>query len=179
MDVSQLSTVAVMSEFAGVGAPKIVRMSVALVDRTDPATAVSAAQEAVDALLAADLSALSEDALLEVLRGTERLRRRLAAVDHTQILEVETRGLPAANCVRTIGQFLRLLLRLDPAEAAGRLRAAEAAGTRRTLTGQVLAPAYPQVAAAQAAGDISRGGRGSWCAPSRSCPTRPAPSDGR
>lgn len=122
--------------------------------RIDPVVALSAAHGAVDELLASDLSALSEDTLLEVLRQTEQLRRRLAAVDHAQILQVEARGVPAAKSVRTTGQFLRLLLRLDPGEAAGRVRAAEAAGPRHTVTGQRLDPAYPQVAAAQAAGTI-------------------------
>ena len=120
----------------------------------DPRVALDAAHAAVDDLLTADLTRLSEDGLLQVLRDTERLRRRLAAIDHAQILEVEARGLPAAHNVRTTGQFLRWVLRLDPGEAAGRVRAAEAAGTRRTVTGQVIEPAYPQVAAAQAAGVI-------------------------
>ncbi len=121
----------------------------------DPRSALAAVHAALDVLAGTDLSSLSEDELLDYGRDAERLSRRLPSLDHAFILEVETRGLPAAKCVRSLGQFLRLLLRLDPGEAAGRVRAAEAAGTRRTLTGQVLDPPYPLVAAAQAGGEIS------------------------
>ncbi len=65
------------------------------------------------------------------------------------------RGLPETVQVRSVAQLLRGLLRLDPAEAAGRVRAAEAAGPRRTLTGEPLPAIFPAVAAAQAAGEIS------------------------
>jgi hypothetical protein len=54
-----------------------------------------------------------------------------------------------------VAPLLRGLLRLDPSEAAGRVRAAHAAGLRRTLTGEPLPAAYPAVAAAQAVGGIS------------------------
>lgn len=129
-------------------------MSAVLEQPTAP-VAVAAAHAAVDRLLAADLTRLGEDKLLELVRETERLRRRLAAAGHGQVLEIERRGLPGAAQVRTLGQFLRGLLRLDPGEAAGRVRAAEAAGARRALTGELLAPIYPAVAAAQAEGTIS------------------------
>jgi hypothetical protein len=116
---------------------------------------VAAAHAAVDGLLGADLTRLPESDLLDLVRDTERLRRRLAAVGHAQVLEIERRGLPAAQQIRTLGQFLRGLLRLDPGEAAGRVRAAEAAGKRRTLTGELLAPIYRAVSTAQADGTIS------------------------
>jgi Domain of unknown function (DUF222) len=127
----------------------------AVLERPTGPLAVAAAHTAVDGLLAGDLTRLPEDQLLELVRDTERLRRRLAAVGHAQVLEIERRGLPAAQQIRTLGQFLRGLLRLDPGEAAGRVRAAEAAGARRALTGELLAPIYPAVAAAQADGEIS------------------------
>ncbi|MFN2561112.1 MAG: DUF222 domain-containing protein, partial [Jatrophihabitans sp.] len=130
-------------------------MSAVLEHTTGAPVAVATAHSTVDDLLAGDLTLLSEDELLEVVRETERLRRRIAAVQHAQILELERRGVPAAHLVRTTGQFLRMLLRLDPSEAASRVRAAEAAGQRRSLTGEVLRPAYPTLAAAQAAGLVS------------------------
>jgi hypothetical protein len=117
--------------------------------------AVAAAHRALDLLAGTDLSRLTDDELLDYGRVKERLARRLPSLDHAFILEVEARGLPAAKSVRTTAQLLRGLLRLDPYEAAGRVRAAEAAGRRRTLTGESLPPAYPAVAAAQAAGEIS------------------------
>ncbi len=94
-------------------------MSAVLDQAVDAASTVAAAHTAVDQLLAGDLTALSENAMLDAVRETERLRRRLAAVGHAQVLEIERRGLPARHSVRTTGQFLRMLLRLEPAEAVG------------------------------------------------------------
>jgi hypothetical protein len=54
-----------------------------------------------------------------------------------------------------VAQLMRGLLRLDPSEAAGRVRAAHAAGVRRTLTGQPVPAQLPALAAAQAAGRVS------------------------
>ncbi len=124
-------------------------------DRVEPVAVLGSMHSAVDELLAADLTAGSDDDLLETFRSLEALRRRLAAVDHALILEAEARQLPATLSVRNMTGFLRTLLRLDPREAAGRVRAAEAAGPRRTLTGEPLPPIFSAVAAAQAAGDIS------------------------
>ena len=39
--------------------------------------------------------------------------------------------------------LLRQVLRLHPGEAAARVRAAEAAGPRRALTGEPLEPVFP------------------------------------
>jgi hypothetical protein len=129
-------------------------MSAAVLD-ADPSAVLSRMNAAFEELLALDLTGLGEEEMLEFWRGYERFRRRLPTVDHAMILEAEARGLPEAHHVRSTGQFLRGLLRLDPAEAAGRVRAAEAAGARRAMTGQPLPPAYPAVAAAQAEGLIS------------------------
>ncbi len=109
----------------------------------------------MDELQALDLTGLSEDALLAYWRDLEKLRRRLPTLDHALILEGEGRGLPEMHHVRGMGQLLRGLLRLDPHEATGRVRAAEAAGGRRAMTGEPLPAIYPAVAAAQAAGSIS------------------------
>ena len=124
-------------------------------ERADPAVLLAGAHAAIDQLQAVDLAPLSEDELLGYWREVERLRRRLPTLDHALLLEAERRGLPQTHQVRSTGQFLRGLLRLDPGEAAGRVRAAQATGARRTLTGEPLPPAYPAVAAAQAAGVIS------------------------
>lgn len=121
----------------------------------DPLVAVKTAHAAVDEVLSADLTRCSDDALLELLREQERLRRRLAAVDQRLIVETEARSLPERKAFRTTASFLRSLLRLDPAEAHARVRGADAAGPRRALTGEPLPPAYPQVAQAQAEGAIS------------------------
>ena len=51
--------------------------------------------------------------------------------------------------------FLRWLLRIDQHEASARVKAAHAAGPRRALTGEPLPAVFVEVAAAQAAGEIS------------------------
>ncbi len=123
--------------------------------RLDLQSALAAAHRAVDALLTAELSPCTDGQVTALLRDTERLRHRLAAVDHAQILEVERRGMAVAAGVRTVPRLLCQLLDLDPGEARARHRAAEAAGARRSLTGEPVAPAYPVVARAQADGELS------------------------
>ena len=135
---------------------KIGRMSES-VRRVDPTAALSRASSAVDELFAVDLSGLSDEAVLEFWRQLERLRRRIPAVEHGLVLEAEARGLPDSLEVRSVTALLRGLLRLGPGEAAARVRAAEAAGPRRTLTGQAVPPLCPAIAAAQVAGEISEG----------------------
>ena len=124
-------------------------------ERPDLAGLLAAAHEAIDALQAGELTGCSDEQVIAVLRETERLRRRLAAVDHTQILELERRGVAITVGARTVPRLLCHLLELDPGEARARHRAAEAAGSRRSLLGEVLPPAYPVVAAAQAEGVLS------------------------
>src|SRR5207253_7595725 len=152
--VSSLSTDRCAAPELSLVRPRIGRMSEAVVERADPSVLLAGAHALVDELLRLDLTALAEDELLGYWREVERLRRRLPTLDHALVLDAERRGLPQAHQVRGTGQLLRGLLRLDPGEAAGRVRAAQAAGARRTLTGAPLPPAFPAVAAAQAAGVI-------------------------
>jgi hypothetical protein len=134
-------------------------MSEALVaDRVtvDPvAAALAGAHALVDDLLTTDLTGSPDAELLESYRELERLARRLAAVEHSFIAEVEARSLPFAHGAASTAVFLRRWLRLHPGEAGARVAAAHAGGPQRTPTGQVLEPIYRTVAAAQAAGTIS------------------------
>jgi hypothetical protein len=110
---------------------------------------------AVDELLAASLTCLTGDELLDGLRELETEKRRLAAVDHALIAEVEARGLAHEHACRGTANLLMQLLRVSPAEATARVHAAADLGPRRSLTGDSLPPVFEQVAAAQAAGAIS------------------------
>ena len=109
----------------------------------------------VGELQRADLSALSSDELLDLLTGLETQTRRLAAIDHAVLAEVESRGVAFEHGCRSTEVLLRQLLRVGAGEARARVAAARDLGPRRGLTGQVLPAIYPQVAAAQAAGDLS------------------------
>lgn len=124
-------------------------------ERVDPMVELARARDAVDRLQVADLTGLSDEALLEYARGKERLVRRFATVDHVLVLEIEGRDLPGRNVLRNTAVFLRGLLRLDPREAHGRVNAAHAAGARLAISGELVPPIYAAVAAAQAAGEIS------------------------
>jgi hypothetical protein len=109
----------------------------------------------VDELQNLDLTSLPGDDVLAVLRDLEVQKRRLATVDHALIAEIDTRGLAHEHAFRNTAALLTQLVRVSPAEATGRVRAAADLGPRRGLTGQVLPPVFEPVAAAQAAGIIS------------------------
>ncbi len=109
----------------------------------------------VDELQNLDLTTLPGDQALDLLRDLEVQKRRLAPVDHALIAEIDSRGLAHEHACRNTATLVTQLLRVSPAEATGRVRAAAELGPRRGLTGQALPPVFAPVAAAQAAGTIS------------------------
>lgn len=132
---------------------KLERMFESLPDgAADPVTMLA---DAVTVLQRLDLAALGNGQLLELLRQVETQKARLAAIDHALVAEVDQRGVAADHGCRDTAVLLRHTLRIDPGEAAGRVRAARALGPRRGLTGEPLAPVFPTLAAACAAGAVS------------------------
>ena len=121
----------------------------------DLMAAAAALSEAVAALLAADVGAVPEAELLAVVTGVERCRRRLDAVDHVLVAQVESRGVAASRCLPSTAALLRELLTVTPCEAGERVRASADLGPRREVSGAPLEPLYPQTATALAAGDLS------------------------
>src|SRR5882757_4741076 len=109
----------------------------------------------VDALIALDLTRLSRDELLELLRGVETQRRRLPVVDHALIAELDHRGAAGELMARDTPTLLREVLRVTPREANARHEAALDLGPGWSLTGQLRPPLLPVAAAAQAEGAIS------------------------
>jgi hypothetical protein len=126
-------------------------MSTAVLD-SGVAAGLSAA---VDELAAVELSRISEDELLSVLRGVERSRRRLEAYEARLIAELDERNLPGKYLARSTAALLAGVLNLSPREAAQRVRHARHLGPRITVTGQRLPPLLPVVARARATGAIS------------------------
>jgi Domain of unknown function (DUF222) len=116
------------------------------------ATGLSAA---VDDLLTAPISRYQPEELLALLAAVDTELRRLAAVDARLVGEVDQRNLGAELGARTTAGLLGQLLRVAPGEAAARLRAARDLGPRRGLTGEELAPIFPAVADALAAGELN------------------------
>uniref|UniRef100_UPI0035CA1C57 DUF222 domain-containing protein n=1 Tax=uncultured Jatrophihabitans sp. TaxID=1610747 RepID=UPI0035CA1C57 len=124
-------------------------------ERVDLDALLADAHRVVDALQAVELASCGDEQVISALRSFETLRRRLEPVDHALILDVERRGLPGHTLSRGPAPWLRQTLTIDIHEANARVRAAHAAGSRRTLLGQPLPARYPAVAAAQADGQLA------------------------
>lgn len=91
---------------------------------------------------------------VEVLRRVEVIRRQWASLDHALINDLtpaEVNGAGAPN----VAALLVRELHVSPGEAKARVFAAADLGARRTVAGEVVAPVFAPVAAAQAAGVIS------------------------
>src|SRR5882762_9835361 len=109
------------------------------------ATALAQLSDAVDTLCAADLTRLSRDELLELLRGMETQRRRLPVVDHGLIAELDHRGAAGELMARDTASLLREVLRVAPREAKARHEAALDLGPRYSFAGQLQPPLLPVV----------------------------------
>lgn len=101
------------------------------------------------------LSSLAEDELLSVVREVERARRRLEALEHRLIAEIDERNLPGKHSMPSTSAMLAAALNLSPREAGQRVRQARHLGPRITITGERLPPLLPATAAARAAGEIT------------------------
>lgn len=110
---------------------------------------------AVDGLLDADLSRVGSIDLIDLLRAIEVQVRRLAAVDHRLVAEIDARGVGHELGACSTMDLLRQALRITRREASARVHSAADLGPRRTLTGERLPPLFPAVAAAQTTGTIS------------------------
>ena len=93
--------------------------------------------------------------LVGFFQGFERFRNRLPLVDHQAIGAAGRRDLPGELCQANLTRLLTGMLRISPAEAARRVRAAEALSERLGMTGQPLGPVRPHLAAAQRDGEVS------------------------
>ena len=126
---------------------------------TSTATAMSRLREAVDGLIetveCGGLDHLDEAGKVTLWQGLEEQRRRLPLVDHALIVDAQTHDLPGHYAFASLSMMLIKTLRLSPGEAAMRVRAADAVGSRTSMLGQPLAPPRPTLAAAQRAGQIS------------------------
>jgi hypothetical protein len=122
-------------------------------------TAVEVATAELSAAVAecagASLSCLADDDLLTVTREVEVAQRRLAALEHRLVAEVEERNLPGKHLMRSTGAFLAGVLNLSAREASQRVRHAYHLGPRITVTGDRLPPLLPVTAAVRAEGLIS------------------------
>jgi hypothetical protein len=125
------------------------------IDAFEALAALDSFDAGLDAVTGVDLVGLDRDGLLEVLRRFEATRRRMAVLDHSLIAELDDRKVAHELCMPNTAALLRGALRISPADARRRVRAAAELGPRRTLTGEVLPPLLALVAGSQAEGIIS------------------------
>jgi hypothetical protein len=112
---------------------------------------------AVDSLLHLQLGLLHRDEVTELFRAVEAERCRLEAVDHVVIAELEQRQIAGEYGRTGTVDLLVDQIRIAPAEAKARVRAAEDLGPRHDQGGQPLAPLFSHVAAAQRDGVLGAG----------------------
>ena len=93
--------------------------------------------------------------LVEFIQEMEQSRNIMALIDHQTIAAAERLDLPTALCQGSMRRVLTSVLSLSKAEAARRVRAAEALGPRTSMLGEVLEPIRPVLAAAQQTGQLS------------------------
>jgi hypothetical protein len=101
------------------------------------------------------LDHLQADQKVAVWQRFESIRNRLPLVDHGLIAAAESAELPRKYCCATTIQFLVRMVQLSHGEAASRVRAAAALGSRTSMLGERLEPQLPQLAVLQRDGAVS------------------------
>jgi hypothetical protein len=100
------------------------------------------------------LDVLTHTELLELEHRREVVARSMPAVDHQIISRLAAEADPQALGGTSLADVLATKLGISKVEARGRIKQVELLGPRRALTGEPLAPKLPNVAAAQARGEI-------------------------
>ncbi|MCV7228203.1 13E12 repeat family protein, partial [Mycolicibacterium komossense] len=116
--------------------------------------ALAGLEGAVEALAGVSWDGLAGPDVVQVLARLETLTRRQAVIEHRLIGTLIRDGSAKELGAKNFSDVLTTALRISPKDAKRRLRDAEELGERRSLTGELLAPRMPHVAAGQAAGVI-------------------------
>ena len=88
------------------------------------------------------------------VRDIESVSRMVYSVMLDTVAELDSRSIAATAGFRDTKQLLAAMMNLSPTEAGTRVTHAAQLASRRTLTGEVLAPLLPNTAEALAAGEI-------------------------
>jgi hypothetical protein len=130
-------------------------MSSATVSDREEILATYAEWEAVNKKVAElSLDVLTDTELLELQHRREVVARSMPAVDHQIVNRLAAEADPKALGGTNLPDVLSTRLRISKREARRRIKQAELLGPRRALTGEPLPPKLPNVAAAQARGEI-------------------------
>jgi hypothetical protein len=128
----------------------------AVSDREAITAAFDALEAAVDAATALDFDALTTPEWLALLERTERVRRRLPAVEHPLINHL-ARQATAEELGGKLSHAIAEWVLISRAEASRRIKEAADLGQRQGLTGEPLAPVLAATAAAQRDGKLGGG----------------------
>ncbi|MFZ1114277.1 MAG: DUF222 domain-containing protein, partial [Propionibacteriaceae bacterium] len=101
------------------------------------------------------LDHLSAEEKVAVWQRFETIRNKLPLIDHSLIADAEAHHLSEEYCSSSMTQFLIRVLQLSPGDAAARIRAATAVGSRTSMLGEKLEPVLPQLAALQRDGVVN------------------------
>ena len=128
--------------------------SAAVADREAILATVARWEQAQVEMAGLSFGALTGPEVLGIQKRLEVGYRRQPAVDHRLIHQLNSQCTPTELGARSWAKVLCEALRISEAEAKRRIKQAAMLGPRTALSGEALAPALPNVAAAQARGDI-------------------------
>jgi hypothetical protein len=123
-------------------------------DRDEVFAAVTHWEQAQAEMARLSFTALTAPEVLAIQRRLESGYRAQPTVDHTLIHQLTSQGTPTELGANSWPKVLSEALGISMGEAKRRIKHAELLGPRTALSGEALPPMLPNVAAAQARGQI-------------------------
>jgi hypothetical protein len=115
----------------------------------------AALAEVIEKIDSGQLDQLDDTAKLALWHRFESIRNRLPLVDHGLIADAIATDLAGSYGFSNMSRFLTRILQLSPGEAATRVRAVAAVGSRSSMVGERLEPQLPKLAVLQRDGLVS------------------------
>lgn len=109
----------------------------------------------IDVVESGGLDELGVMELVNAVQGFERVRSRMALIDHRVVGDCERRQIADELNLRTTRALLVNVLRLSSLEAGRRVRAAAAVGDRTSMVGEPMGPLRAILADAQRQGEVT------------------------
>jgi Domain of unknown function (DUF222) len=123
-------------------------------DREEVPAVIARWEQAQADMAALSFTAFTAPEVLAIQRRLETGYRGQPAVDHRLIHQLTSGSTPTELGATSWPRVLAEALRISTGEAKGRITQAELLGPRTAVTGEALPPKLPNVAAAQARGEI-------------------------
>jgi Domain of unknown function (DUF222) len=128
--------------------------SVGRADREEVLAVIARWEQAQADMAGLSFTAFTAPEVLAIQRRLETGYRGQPAVDHQLIHQLTWQSTPTELGATSWPRVLAEALRISTGEAKGRIKQAELLGPRTAVTGEPLPPMLPNVAAAQARGEI-------------------------